>query len=56
MLSSTATTPSALFLQRLQESCKTSRAVADAKPDYLLIIAVAATIVLLLAFGISLMF
>jgi hypothetical protein len=29
--------------------------VADAKPDYLLIIAVAATIVLLLAFAISLL-
>jgi hypothetical protein len=30
--------------------------VADSKPDYLLIIAVAATIVLLLAFGAVMMF
>jgi hypothetical protein len=29
--------------------------VADSKPDYLLIIAIAATIVLLLAFGLSLL-
>jgi len=54
MLSFEATIPSQRFSDDRRALVGNFPAVADAKPDYLLILAIAATVILLLAFAVSL--